>query len=448
MEALLILCCALEAADQVLLPATFHALEHVLKVTPSQLGVLTLCQTMAYSLALPLWGASIATVPARDLLALGCVLWGTATAMLTFSTNYHTHLFLRVLNGASLSGVAPVAQALLSNLVSEENRGSAFGRLAAVATLSRMIAAWLAVTQQSQVYLILGHTLHGWQFVYLQVALASALLAVLVYLYMPVDAGYDEASRRGGFGLKQSLATAGSIFRIPSFVLLVAQGVTGGIPWNALAFMTLYYQSCGFSDNQAGRIAVVQGVGGVIGALLGGYLGDAAAKIWPNRGRIVVALASVGLSLPTFTGMFMLIPRRPEFFWSSAAAVLIFSIVGTWCPVAANRPICAELVNSPTERAQVVALWVMIEGVSASIFGAPLVGFLSEQFGYRLSPDKTTDANIGAAPDPQTSAALAKAMVGIAVIAWSLCLLAWACMSLTLPHDRAKARKARSLAQK
>ena len=53
-----------------------------------------------------------------------------------------------------------------------------------------------------------------------------------------------------------------------------------------------------------------------------------------------------------------------------------FTLIATWASASANRPICAELVKTPAERAQIISMWMVLEQSSSAIFGAPLVGFL------------------------------------------------------------------------
>lgn len=329
----------------------------------------------------------------------------------------------------------PVAQALLCEIVPEDQRGSAFGRLQACTTLAGMLATWFAVSQQSSDVVLPGGTvIRGWQQVYAEVALVSLALAAAVNKYMPEDKHH--AGSGGPLKLHDMWSATRKIVQIPSFVLLVMQGVTGGVPWNAMAFMTLYWQSCGYSDIQAGNLAIFQGVGGILGALLGGQLGDMASRHLPQRGRPLVALTSVLLGIPTHIILLFMVPRNPAWFLAAALASFVFHLVACWAPAAANRPMCAELVNSPSERAQIVALWVMIEGVTASFCGAPLVGLLSEKFGYKLM--KTQDL---AGDSAETADALARALVGVGVVAWGGCALAWVGMLWTFPKDRLAAHR-------
>lgn len=130
------------------------------------------------------------------------------------------------------------------------------------------------------------------------------------------------------------------ILGTPSFLVIIAQGILGTTPWLALVFATLYLQLLGFSDLQASVLvaiflasnAVGEGRGvhqapesamlvgsaflllGTLmwrrclrspptneipaGGLLGGLLGDWAARRWPDHGRIAVCQLSVSLGVP------------------------------------------------------------------------------------------------------------------------------------------------------
>lgn len=246
----------------------------------------------------------------------------------------------------------------------------------------------------------------------------------MVYRVMPLQVASPS------HGVDSSRSSVVDIFRIPSFLLLVLQGVVGGVPWSAMSFLPLYWTAIGFTNLQAGRLMLAHGFGGVFGSVFSGLLGDAAARHFPDRGRVYVALASVALGIPPFMCVFWI--ADADHFVVVGALLFLFHFVASWTNAAANRPICAELVRSPQDRAQIVAWWIMLEGISSSIFGAPLVGVLSERFGYRL--DKGGNSVGSEAKD-----SLALAIVGISVTCWLLCAMAWVAMGFVLPRDRARA---------
>lgn len=188
-----------------------------------------------------------------------------------------------------------------------------------------------------------------------------------------------------------------------------------------------------------------------VGGVLGGLIGDHMARANANSGRIVTAQLSVGLGVPTFCAIFYLIPceAHGDHFYLAAFLVFLFGSVATWTSAASLRPMCAELMSSPSEQGQIVALWVMLEGITSSVFGSPLVGWLTEYHGYNHhisfyeggteSGDLLGGAQSGTVSASESSAALATSLVGVSSLAWLVCLLVWTCMLKTYPHDKAAA---------
>ena len=82
---------------------------------------------MAFSLALPVWGSLIYSCSPRDLLSVGCILWGSFTLMASWSSSFAAHFVLRLFIGASLAVVMPIGQSIICDLFSQYHRGTAFG---------------------------------------------------------------------------------------------------------------------------------------------------------------------------------------------------------------------------------------------------------------------------------------------------------------------------------
>ena len=72
----------------------------------------------------------------------------------------------------------------------------------------------------------------------------------------------------------------------------------GSFPWQAAVFFTLWLQLQGFASSTSANIAATFGAGVAVGALLGGHIGDRAARRLPDSGRIFTAQASVASGIP------------------------------------------------------------------------------------------------------------------------------------------------------
>mmetsp|Transcript_80803 Transcript_80803/g.215662 ORF Transcript_80803/g.215662 Transcript_80803/m.215662 type:complete len:468 (-) Transcript_80803:47-1450(-) len=417
-----ILACAIDAADKALLPATFKALSVTLGVGPAGLGAFSFAESMSFAAATPVWGALVRYYPTRDVMLGGCGMWGVATFLLAVTGSFQTHMVLRVVNGAALAAVAPAGQALLCDVIPEAERGKAFGLLQAVSTLCAGVCAALCAAMA----LVTVFGMAGWRVAYLMVCLLSAVVGGLIFTVVP----RVEPTRVsiGWVGEQQALVSA--IFRKRSFLVLVLQGVAGAIPWNGFSFVPLYLQTSGYTDTQAGLIMLLGGSGGVVGSYLGGVLGDHFAKLSANYGRVFIAQVSVVLGMIMF-GVVMSVPFGHGSFWLTVVAFFGFSSTACWTPAAACRPICGEIFRDSAERAQVLAWWMALEGIASATCGAPLVGLLSEQFGFRIDPSGA-DQEIGA----RNVAALRHALIGVSVVPWAVCALAWTFMYRVFPQER------------
>mmetsp|Transcript_34297 Transcript_34297/g.79952 ORF Transcript_34297/g.79952 Transcript_34297/m.79952 type:complete len:455 (-) Transcript_34297:51-1415(-) len=426
-----ILACAIDAADKALLPATFGALADQLQVGPTQLAMLNFAQSIAFSLALPVWGSMMQFYTPRDLLAGGCFLWGSVTIMIATSSNYSIHFLLRLVMGAALAVVAPIGQAMLCDLVPEAERGWVFGLLQSISTALSVGVTFLT-TGFARV-LIAG--VYGWRCIYAMIGIASFFTVAAVVTIVPDTLAASGMNTKGRSWWEEQARVVQLVMQKPSFVIMVSQGVTGGIPWNGFAFLPLYFQLSGFNDFRAGEIMLYGGLGGMVGGLLGGWLGDRFHRCWPYGGRCVVAQLSVLLG----SLLFVAVMTSPARFSLVVGFFFAFHVASCWTPAAALRPICGEIVRDSRDRAQILALWIALEGIISSIFGAPLVGLISEAFGCKLGGLGTS------AGQDQSVTALRSALLAVALIPWVLCGLAWFPMYWTYPRDAGSRTETRAI---
>ena len=133
-----------------------------------------------------------------------------------------------------------------------------------------------------------------------------------------------------------------------TFQIIIVQGILGSTPWNALVFMTLYLLLTGFTNFGASVVLTVFLAGAAVGSLIGGILGDWAAKVSPDHGRIAVCQFSVLMGVPFSILVLKGLPREGTdtagvvFLYSFV--MFIFGAVHTWAAPACNNPIFAEIV--------------------------------------------------------------------------------------------------------
>jgi predicted MFS family arabinose efflux permease len=408
-----------------------------------QLGNLTLARALVQALASPLAGVAAALAPRGRVIGAGCALWATFTAAFACAHSVGGAMPAAAVNGIGLALVIPAVQSLTADLTPAEGRGRAFGRLWLTISLGGGAGALLAVNLGRHDFF--GGALPGWRAAFFLVATLSFTTGVLNALYV-VDPAWAAAGRAAGGRSQLSGATlrrlAGemaAVARVPTFCIIVAQGIVGSVPYAALVFLTLYLQLAGLSDGAAAAVTAAFLVGGGLGGLLGGRVGDAAAARWPAHGRLAATQLSVASGIPFAVAIFRGLPLGPGPGPAAAhgAAAFLFALLSSWAAPCFNNPAFAEVVPARS-RTLVYSFDRAFEGAVAA-FATPLVGRAAERaFGFSGAATPSGDAAL----DRANAAALGSALLAFCVVPWAICLVAYSALHWTYPRDwrRAAAR--------
>lgn len=211
---------------------------------------------------------------------------------------------------------------------------------------------------------------------------------------------------------------------IPTFLALLFGGVVGCIPWSALSFLMMYLQNLGFSATSAASLLAVMSVGRICGSLLGGILGDWFASRWPLHGRALVGQMSIALGAVPLYWVLRCCPHSGSSYSLLAAALFSFSLLALWCNPGVDRPLWSELVP-PDSRGKIIGWWRTVAETCGSIFGGPVVGYLSMAVGYR---PKTKE--------PGNAESLGTAMLVCTMLPWAVCFCCYSAIHITYPKDR------------
>ncbi|KAJ6930469.1 hypothetical protein NC652_014102 [Populus alba x Populus x berolinensis] len=76
---------------------------------------------------------------------------------------------------------------------------------------------------------------------------------------------------------------------IPSFQIVEARGVTGSVPWSALALAPMWSEPVGLSREKTAVLIALFGIASSFGGLFGGKMGGFVTARHPNFGRTVLA---------------------------------------------------------------------------------------------------------------------------------------------------------------
>mmetsp|Transcript_46257 Transcript_46257/g.100566 ORF Transcript_46257/g.100566 Transcript_46257/m.100566 type:complete len:478 (+) Transcript_46257:123-1556(+) len=435
------LCCTcllitVEGMDVQLLPASFRALEAGLGYSPTKLALLAVGQSIAVSFSGPAW-ANLADsgCSRRILLASGAALWATFTFGLAWTWLYPAMMFLRLLNGCALGMVSPVIQAVVAETSDEMDRGRSFGWITLFERIFGEVTGIVVVTAISNV---IYHGIYGWRFAFMFVAVGSMVIASIILLFM------EEAPRPWkpeNLGLSVELGKLRRCWRIPSFRIIVLQGMFGRIAWSGLgSFGPMYFQYVGVSDLSAGIICGMVILGGGLGGLGGGIIADRLAQWSPNHGRPLAAQLSVGLGILALM-LLLCIPRDPSMQVFMGMSSLLLGLVASWCATGCNRPVMLDIVP-PDCWASVLAWDVCLERGVGAFIGPLITGLVSDKvFNYQTSMEQVADMTF--AQRSRNADALGNSLLLCGVIPWLVTLSIYGLLHRTYAADAALAQQER-----
>ncbi|KAK2655777.1 hypothetical protein Ddye_008829 [Dipteronia dyeriana] len=315
-------------------------------------------------------------------IALGAFLWAAATFLVAISTTFFQVAVSRGLNGIGLAIVIPAIQSLVADSTDETNRGMAFRWLQLTSNLGAIIGGFFSVLLASTSFMGIS----GWRVAFHLVAIVSVIIGILVFLFandprFPNDddcsrAKYETQHKSFWLEMKDLIKEAKMVIKIPSFQIIVAQGVFGTFPWSGLSFAPMWLELIGFSHKLTASLTTLFVIAGCFGSLFGGWMGDILAKRLPNTGRIILSQISAGSTIPLAAVLLLVLPNDPSAAFLYGLVFFIMGFCTSWIAPATNNPIFAEIVPERS-RTSIYALDSSFESILSSFAPLSLVFWLS-----------------------------------------------------------------------
>uniref|UniRef100_A0A0D9XD39 Major facilitator superfamily (MFS) profile domain-containing protein n=1 Tax=Leersia perrieri TaxID=77586 RepID=A0A0D9XD39_9ORYZ len=447
---------AMERADATLLPAVYREIGVALQASPSALGSIALSRSVVQAACYPL-AAYLATRHDRlAVVALGAFLWAAATLLIAVSATFHQMAVAAALNGVGLALQIPAIYAFVADSVDGTSRGMAFGWL--------MVAGKVGTVGGTSLGLLMAPTsflgIPGWRLAFLLLAAAGAAVGVSIRCFAAAAGGNATAATATANATKtvrhqmeEFAREAKSVLRVPSFQVIVAQGLTGSFPWSALSFTAMWLELVGFTHGETAALMAVFKLSTSLGALVGGKMGDALSRRFRDTGRVVLAQVSSGSAVPLAAVLLLALPigggdgenNPPPSAVRHGAALFALGIMASWNPSSTNGPILAEIVPARS-RTSVYALDRTCEAVLAS-FAPPVVGVLAERvYGYEPPACHAGAGAVDVETERRNAASLARALYTAIAVPMVLCCLIYSFLYCTYPKDREMAARAEAAA--
>jgi MFS family permease len=273
----------LHQADKLLIGPLTTAIMSDFGINEAQMGAVSSLAIVVASVLYPLWGYLYDRYARAPLVALASLIWGATTWLNALAPTYPLFMLTRSTTGIDDSSY-PGIYSLLADYFGPRMRGKVYGAVQMAGPLGFMVGTVLAT--------MLGGAL-GWRRVFFITGGAGIAVAALVYFGVREQArGSAEPEMAGAETVgtyRIDWQTVRGLLRIPSLLLLMAQGFFGVFAWNVLIFWFFRYLETerGYTSGQA-MVAMLVAIAALsVGYLLGGNLGDALFAR-TRRGRAIV----------------------------------------------------------------------------------------------------------------------------------------------------------------
>jgi len=257
--------------DRQVVGAVGEKIKQEWQLTDGQLGSLTTAFVLVYALVGIPFGRLADTRRRRMVLSGGVAVWSACTALSGAAGSYAAHFVARMGVGVGEASLAPTANALIAALFPAHLRARAISIF--------MLGLPLGLGASYLVSGMIAQATGGWRPALYVAAVPGVLLAVLaLFITEPAHAETDTEPSAKSSG---TIASIRNILRIRTMWWIIASGALMNLVLYAVsAFSTSFYiRYHGLDIDIANRYnAVVFGIGGGIGMIVGGIVGDRGAR--------------------------------------------------------------------------------------------------------------------------------------------------------------------------
>jgi len=441
----LVLCslAALEGADNQLLGSSLFINmgynQGGLGLDGFKLAAMSAIQGITTNLFAPFWGmtADRGLLSQRVLMTIAAVGQGIATIWLALLTEYGTTMWMiRGLNGIFLAGLRPIANGVVAKRTSTHLQGKVFSRVLVFIQVGTAFCS-LVVTPMSGIkFGYWGDILVlGWRPAWIFVGLMSLIVAAATMIFMTEGELPKNTSKKNMCAaLAEEIGLFVSFLKIPTFGIMVLQGIFGTIPWTVLWMGITYYQIGGMSGLDAGYLQALTPFCAMFGTMIGGALSDKLQGTFGANGRPLTAQLTVALGIPFMYMNFYGFP--PGSSWYTYLAMNAgFGIFGQWAQAGCNWPILAQIVPE-AYRSRVMAIEGAAENSLAAFLGPYFLAYIADWLGFNAGSVQAGETDLVQARKMGLSLCLTTC------VPWLLAFLVYSFLHVTAPIDLQAARDA------
>ncbi len=417
---------ALNFFDRQIIGAVGEPIRKEFGLGDSELGALNTAFTLLYAfVGLPL-GTLADRFNRKQILAVGVFLWSLMTAASGFARNFWQIFAMRLGVGIGEATCAPAATSLIGDYFGSEKRAKALSifMLGLPVGLALSFAISGVVTKE-----------YGWRWAFFVAGLPGLLCVAAVMFIREPERGAVEAVK---VGLKKR---EGSPYKLilssPTMIWLILSGALHNFNMYALGgFITPYLMRHHHLDiaGASNVSAVVYGLLGAPGLLLGGFVGDWAKRRRPDGALLVAALAIL-LSVPFF--FFAIGVAGGEYITYSVLIGVSFALMYFYYAIVYST---ISDVTEPALRGTAMAVYFLAMYLLGASLGPYILGLISDHYTQQAAAAAGVTEFTAKTLEPFRGAGLRSAMYVIPILSTALMLVLFAA-SRTVKKDVEKIRR-------
>src|SRR5437660_101224 len=373
-------------------------------LSDSQIGFLGTVFTLLYAvIGLPI-GRLADGGSRKKLLASGVAIWGALTAFAFWARNYSMLLTSRLGVAVGEAACAPTATSWIGDLFPPNRRA----RPLALFMLGVPIGGALS-------YFFSGVTAQrfGWRVAMVVAAAPAVLMAPIILLLREPKRGASEAHKPSVPG------SIGKILETPTFWWIIASGALVNFNLYAIGtflpafFSRIHHLSLAQSGYKTG---IVYLIGGVLGGIIAGYLGDFIIRRRANGRMIAASMAALAAAPLAYFGI-------QQTLGSLATAVFLITAAYGFLNMYYGLVYSSiQDIVSPELRGTAMSIYFCVMYLGGASFGPYITGRLSDS----LARSAANAAGFTQITETFRAIGLQKAMLVIPALSLGLAIVLWA----------------------
>ena len=237
--------------------------------------------------------------------------------------------------------------------------------------------------------------------------------------------------------LREETPRLGRIFCVPTFLIIIGQGIFGTAPWFAFSYLTMWLELNCFSNGEAASIYMCFNLGTALSNAMGGVLLDLLCRRFPDHGPPALAQCAAFLSIPLFALIFFGLGQgvHGSMTESPANSMLLycFTFFATGSLIASNMMNNNKMFSDVVPKDSYTYIYALDRAIEGSIgaFGQPIVGWLADHI-FNFNPARANALRCS----PDDASSLALGIFSVSAIGFAICFLFYSAAHYTYPRDR------------